>query len=100
MADKGAIASIGNTGLGYGAIGDNNDDGIPDTLQFYGGFIDGEFFRVYAEEGKDILGETHGATLTNYIMKFPPMEDQIDAKTVEEWVLLGDPSLKIGGYPS
>jgi len=100
MADKGAIASIGNTGLGYGAIGDNNDDGIPDTLQFYGGFIDGEFFRVYAEEGKDILGETYGITLTNYIMKFPPMEDQIDAKTVEEWVLLGDPSLKIGGYPS
>ncbi len=100
MADKGAIASIGNTGLGYGAIGDNDDDGIPDTLQFYGGFIDGEFFRVYAEEGKDILGETHGTTLTNYIMKFPPMNDQIDAKTVEEWVLLGDPSLKIGGYPS
>jgi len=26
------------------------------------------------------------------------MEDRIDAKTVEEWVLLGDPSLKIGGY--
>ncbi len=100
MADKGAIASIGCTGYGYGAIGDYNDDGIADTLQFYGGFIDDEFFRVYAEEGKDILGETHGATLTNYIMKFPPMGDNIDAKTVEGWALLGDPSLNIGGYPS
>ena len=25
--------------------------------------------------------------------------DGIDQKTVEQWVLLGDPSLKIGGYP-
>jgi len=24
--------------------------------------------------------------------------DRIDCKTIEEWVLLGDPSLKIGGY--
>jgi len=26
------------------------------------------------------------------------MDDQADMKTVQEWVLLGDPSLKIGGY--
>jgi len=26
------------------------------------------------------------------------MEDQTDAKTVEQWPMLGDPSLKIGGY--
>ena len=23
----------------------------------------------------------------------------IDAKTVQQWVILGDPSLRIGGYP-
>ena len=97
--DGGAIATIGSTGLGYGAIGDYNDDGIPDSKQFYGGFIDSEFFRVYAQEGYDTLGVLHGTALTNYIQQFPPMEDEIDAKTVEEWVLLGDPSLKVGGYP-
>jgi hypothetical protein len=96
--DGGAIATIGSTGYGYGTIGDEDEDGIPDTLQYVGGFIDSEFFRVYAQEGKDILGETHGVTITNYLNKFPPMTDKIDVKTVEEWVLLGDPSLKIGGY--
>ena len=100
MAEGGAIASIGCTGLGYGTIGDFDGDGIPDCIQYLGGFIDSEFFRVYAQEGKDILGEAYGTTLTNYIAKFPPMEDKIDAKTVQEWVLMGDPSLKIGGYPS
>jgi hypothetical protein len=29
----------------------------------------------------------------------PPMDDQVDCKIVQEWVLLGDPSLMIGGYP-
>ena len=61
---------------------------------------------MYAQEGKDILGETHAATITNYLTKFPidwnveiGSDIQIDCKTVQEWVLLGDPSLKIGGYP-
>jgi len=26
------------------------------------------------------------------------MDDRLDCKTVEEFVLLGDPSLQIGGY--
>jgi len=94
----GSIATIGSTGLGYGAIGDNNEDGIPDATQFYGGFIDSEFFKIYSNGTSDILGEVHGTALQHYVNKFPPMEDKIDAKTVEEWVLLGDPSLKIGGY--
>ena len=49
-------------------------------------------------KGKDILGETHASAITSYLTKFPPMTDRIDGKTVEEWALLGDPSLKIGGY--
>jgi len=98
--DKGAIASIGCTSYGYGASGDSDGDGIFDGIQKRGGFIDIEFFRVYAQEGKDILGETHGTAITNFLLKFPPMTNQIDGKTAEEWVLLGDPSLKIGGYPS
>ena len=29
---------------------------------------------------------------------YPGMENISDAKTIEQWVLFGDPSLKIGGY--
>ena len=94
----GAIASVGNTGLGYGYIGDYNNDSIPDSIQGLGGWIDTEFFRIYGQEGKDILGEMHTTALANYVATFPVMKDNIDCKTVQEWVLLGDPSLKIGGY--
>ena len=97
--DGGSIATIGCTGLGYGRIGDYNDDGIPDWIQGLGGWIDIEFFRLYGQEEKDILGEIHSTAISNYVMNFPVMEDEIDCKTVQEWVLLGDPSLKIGGYP-
>ncbi|KAA0010528.1 MAG: peptidase C25 [Thermoplasmata archaeon] len=96
--DGGAIATIGCTGYGYGAIGDGNGDGIPDCIQAYGGWIDIEFFRVYGQEGKDMLGEVHSTAISNYVTTFPVMKDNIDCKTVQEWVLLGDPSLKIGGY--
>ena len=94
----GAIASVGNTGLGYGYIGDYNNDSIPDSIQGLGGWIDTEFFRIYGQEGKDIVGELHTTALANYVATFPVMKDNIDCKTVQEWVLLGDPSLKIGGY--
>jgi len=99
MADRGAIASIGNTGLGYGESGgDRNGNGVPDCVEYNGGYIEDRFFEAYGVEGKDVLGETWGTAITNYINTFPPLEDRIDAKTIEEWVLLGDPSLKIGGY--
>lgn len=94
----GSIATIGCTGLGYGYVGDSNNDGIPDCIQGLGGWIDIEFIRVYAEEGKDVLGEAHATAIANYVANFPVMKDIIDCKTVEEWVLLGDPTLKIGGY--
>jgi len=98
LADAGSIATIGCTGLGYGYIGDYNNDSIPDCIQGLGGWIDIEFFRVYGQEGKEILGEVHSTALANYVANFPVMKDNIDCKTVQEWVLLGDPTLKIGGY--
>jgi len=98
----GSIATMGNTGLGYGAVGDHGDvdgDGVdlPDTLEAVGGYQIHMFFKTYSE-GVDILGEVWGGAQSKYLDTFPGMDDQIDCKTVEQWPLLGDPSLKIGGY--
>ena len=41
----------------------------------------------------------HGEAINYYIEKFSPNNDEIDRKTIEQWALLGDPSLRIGGYP-
>ena len=46
------------------------------------------------------LGMVHSQTISDYTDTFSPNDDELDRKTVEQWVLLGDPSLKIGGYPS
>ena len=101
----GAIATIGCTGLGYGAVGDEDNNGIPDTIERFGGYIEGQFFYAYGVEGKHNLGDCWGMAIQNYLNKFPidfneqPESDtQIDCKTVEEWCIIGDPSLQIGGY--
>jgi hypothetical protein len=89
----GSIASIGNTGLGYGMPGINVNTGGGDS------WITIEFFKQYGAEGLHILGQTYEQTLTSYIDSF----DMTDlaaghAKTVQQWILFGDPTLKIGGY--
>ena len=89
----GAIASMGNTGLGYGMPGKQLTTGGGDS------WITIEFFKQYGAEGHDILGEAYMHTLNAYIDTF----DMTDLsaghpKTITQWVLLGDPSLKIGGY--
>jgi hypothetical protein len=98
MSGGGSIATIGYAGLGYGATGDGDKDGIPDCVQYNGGYIEAKLFEAYGQDGKDILGEAFGQAETEYANSFPPMDDRIDCKTIEEWCLLGDPSLKIGGY--
>lgn len=91
--DGGAIATMGNTGLGYGMPGKMCTSGGGDS------WITIEFFRQYGEEGKEILGDAYTSTLTSYINTF----DMGDLgaghpKTVQQWILLGDPSLRIGGF--
>jgi len=105
LPDTGAIASMGNTGYGWGWEGEWCTVGGGD------GWITSEFFRQYGEKGYDILGEAYGQTITTYIQHFKEFTlpdcwwypdlgwDWVDEKTVQEWVLLGDPSLKMGGYP-
>ncbi|MCD6299509.1 MAG: peptidase C25, partial [Thermoplasmata archaeon] len=98
MAGGGSIATTGYAGLGYGATGDGDKDGIPDCIQYNGGYIEAKLFEAYGQDGKGILGDAFGQAETQYASAFPPMDDKIDCKTIEEYVLLGDPSLKIGGY--
>ena len=62
--DGGSIASLGNTGLGYGSTGNHGDldgDGndLPDTVEGVGGYQIVQFFKTY-DSGIDILGEVWG----------------------------------------
>jgi len=94
----GAIASMGSTGYGGVNIGDSNGNDIPDCIEGLDGWFETQFFRLYNEENIDILGETYGQTVTDYVNTFPVYSDRYDCKIVETHVLFGDPSLKIGGY--
>jgi len=93
MKEGGSIATLGFTGLDWFAIGDGDEDGIPDCTQFYSGFMNTNFFKNYGVNNIQIIGQTHGQTVIDYINTYPPMDYELDCKTVEEWVLLGDPSL-------
>jgi hypothetical protein len=100
----GAIASIGNTGLGIGWVGgesDLNGDGVaePVCMEGLGGYQQILFYKSFVENGSDFLGEAWGGAHSQYLNAFPGMDAFVDSKTVEQWVIIGDPSLKIGGYP-
>ncbi len=75
----GAIATIGATRTAYGGI----DDGA--------GKMSIEFFKAY--NSSEMLSQMMTKAQNAYINDVPG-----DAFTVEEFILLGDPSLKIGGY--
>ena len=103
LPNTGAIATMGNTGYGWGSEGDVCTIGTGD------GWINTEFFRQYGEEDQQILGMTYSQAIASYITHHKTFEldywrhdygwDGIDEKTVQQWQLLGDPSLQIGGYP-
>jgi hypothetical protein len=95
--NAGAIATLTNTNICYGAIGDDNHNGILDDAELYGGFLAVELFRLYGQEGIDTLGTLHQKALSNYVDLFPVHTDKIHCKSVQEFILFGDPSLKIGG---
>jgi hypothetical protein len=89
----GSIASIGNTGLGYGMPGKLLTTGGGD------GWITIEFFRQYGEHGQTTLGDAHSQAINTYIQTHDMSDFEAGhPKSVQQWTLLGDPSLKIGGY--
>jgi hypothetical protein len=88
----GAIASIGNTGLGIGYVNEHWNAGLS-------GWIMPRFYDCYTNQSKTILGEAHDQAITDYVNIIGgENSQQSDRKTIEEWLLIGDPSLKIGGY--
>jgi hypothetical protein len=94
----GSIATIGCSGLGM-----TKED--KDSWSGAGDFLEPTFFYEYGVNGTGILGEVWGKTITDYLNKYPidwntpaAWDYAIDAKTCQQWILLGDPSLKIGGY--
>ena len=80
-SNGGCIATIGATRTAYGGI----DNGA--------GKMSIEFFSAY--NSSDFLGQMMTQMQNKYITDVPD-----DLFTVEEFILIGDPSLKIGGYPS
>ena len=78
-SNGGAIATIGATRTAFGGF----DSGA--------GKMSLEFFSAY--ESSETLGQMMTQAQIGYINDVP-----YDAFTVEEFILLGDPSLKIGGY--
>jgi hypothetical protein len=96
---SGCIAWLGSSSTTWGEVGDKNHDGIPDGVQT--GYTPGvcqEFFRLYGEEDGRILGELVRGAVTQVVEEFSAAEIQIQCKCVTEYMLIGDPSLLIGGY--
>jgi hypothetical protein len=94
----GAIASLGSSGYGCDEIGDRNHDGIPDCTQNYDGWLELEFFRLFNQDNITILGQTYYQAASGYLQTFPVDTNRYDLKVIQTHILLGDPSLMIGGY--
>ena len=87
----GAIGVIGNTALGLGGLNYG-------CTEFVGGWIMLRFAHAYAIQNKEFTGTVWQQGVTDYITNFEVSTDMGDRKTVEERALIGDPSIRLGGY--
>lgn len=92
---KGSIATLGPTNIGY--LGFEYNGGGLDWLEL-------QFFKEYMN-GSRILGDIWRQVLTAFADNYPidwnlpaGLNCAIDAKMASEWIVIGDPTLKIGGY--
>jgi len=80
----GAIATVGATRVAF--------TGVDEEGPHWGaGLLAASFFEAYQET--DILGEVFAGAQEAYANNAPG-----DTFTLQEFILLGDPTLKIGGY--
>ncbi len=98
----GSIASIANTRGTAGLYSSLCTETLTPYLML-------EFFRIYEDES-DILGEIWSDSIKHYLdnergwslgdrfSEFNWHHSQANYLAIQEWILLGDPSLKIGGY--
>ena len=87
----GGIASIGCSGLGIGLV---DHIGLSDWLE-------DRFFQAYANQSVHNVGNTLATAVGDYIHLYGHVNSHFeDRKTVEEFTLIGDPSLRIGGVSS
>ena len=96
----GAIATIGEAALGFTKEDKDSFDGGKDICEL-------EFFTQIGQNNVDILGEAWQKAISYYVNRYPidwegevPHDSWIDLQIIQTWTLLGDPSLKIGGYPN
>lgn len=95
----GSIATIGPTSIVYETPMINSKKGGIEWLDI-------NFFEEYGINHTDILGETWGKAIENFLEDLGEINwrdvssnnDSLIVKNIEGWMLMGDPSLKIGGY--
>jgi hypothetical protein len=89
----GAIATLGNTGLGMGIGGEDYVTGLD-------GWLFPRFFKHYGQQGEEFVGMAQSSAIIDYVNEFDINSVSADRQMVQQWALLGDPSLMIGGYES
>jgi hypothetical protein len=85
----GAIASTGCTGYGFG----NGE--TPNSLS---GALEMNFFWQIGNNSVKNLAKAHSQAISKFINE--NAINQIEAFCITNWALFGDPSLRLGGYPS
>ena len=84
-SNGGSIATFGTTGISYGSYGSNE-------VVRWSGWIGVQLLdQLYSTK---VLGHVWGNTLTLYANSFGKLQAS-DYKTIQEWSLIGDPTLKV-----
>jgi hypothetical protein len=91
LENGGAIAAMGNTGLGMGY----HDAGYTTGLD---GWLMPQFFKHYGTNNEEYIGAAHSYAIRDYALNFDCNTGDADRQMLEQWPLMGDPSMLIGGY--
>ena len=94
----GSIATIASTAYSYESSDIDSKRGGCEWLDIH-------FFEEYKQSNTKILGDCWSNTINRFLQNFSinwydnsTYGDAIIVKNLEQWLLIGDPSLKIGGY--